>query len=105
MCIAGECGAWLSLEKVPSALFGVQLTEREMDATLLFSESNTRFLIEVPPQHADALEAIFAGKAPCRPIGKVTDDMQLQVRGLTGVPCLAADVAQLKQTWKQPLDW
>jgi phosphoribosylformylglycinamidine synthase len=105
MCIAGECGAWLSLEKVPSALFGVQLTEREMDATLLFSESNTRFLLEVPPQHADALEAIFAGKAPCRPIGKVTDDLRLQVRGLTGVPCLAADVAQLKQTWKQPLDW
>jgi phosphoribosylformylglycinamidine synthase subunit PurSL len=105
MCFAGGFGAALTLEKMPTALFGVQLTEREMDATLLFSESNSRFLCEVSPTNAVAFEAIFADKVPCRAIGKVTDGNRLNVRGQSGTMCIGADIDELKAVWKKPLDW
>lgn len=105
MCFAGGLGASLSLENVPSALFGVQLTEREMDATLLFSESNSRFLCEVAPVNVAAFEAIFADRVPCRSLGKVTDNNRLEIRGQTASNCISADVNELKTNWQKPLDW
>lgn len=105
MCFAGGLGASLSLENMPSALFGVQLTEREMDATLLFSESNTRFLCEISSAQSAAFESQFAGKAPCRRIGQVSDSGRLEIHGQTGMTCISADVSELKTAWKKPLDW
>jgi phosphoribosylformylglycinamidine synthase len=105
MCFAGGLGASVSLENVPSALFGVQLTEREMDATLLFSESNSRFLCEVRADDAAAFEACFANQVPCRSIGQVNDSKRLEVRGQSGSECLSADIGELKAAWQKPLDW
>jgi phosphoribosylformylglycinamidine synthase II len=105
MCFAGGFGAKISLESVPSALFGVQLTEREMDATLLFSESNSRFLCEVTPAAAAQFEAAFADQAPCRAIGKVTNEQRLNILGQTGASCIDVEINALKAAWKKPLDW
>jgi phosphoribosylformylglycinamidine synthase len=105
MCFAGGWGASLQLESLPSALFGVQLTEREMDATLLFSESNSRFLCEVTPGNAAAFEACFADRVPCRRIGKVTDGTRLEIRGQSGTMCIAEEINVLKSTWQAPLNW
>ena len=46
---------------------------RRRDAVLLFSESNTRFLCEVPPDNAAAFEAGCWPACRTRRIGEVTD--------------------------------
>ena len=56
----------------------------DLDAALLFSESCTRFLVEVPHDKADAFEAHFvrAGLGDvARPLGEVTNAARLHVRG------------------------
>ncbi len=105
MCFAGGLGASLSLENMPTALFGVQLTQREMDATLLFSESNSRFVCEVSQGNAAAFESLFAGAVPCRSLGYVTHGNRLEISGQTGAPCISALIDELKEAWKKPLDW
>ena len=45
-------------------------------AELLFSESASRLLVTVAPQHQPAFEALFAG-TPCYPLGLVTQEPQL----------------------------
>ena len=52
MALAGGLGAKIDLALVPNRL----PAEKSLDATLLFSESNTRFLCEVPPESAAAFE-------------------------------------------------
>jgi phosphoribosylformylglycinamidine synthase len=87
----------------------------EATAALLFSESNTRFLCEVPPTRAAEFEALLAG-VPCAQIGEVTADGRLQIVGLpqpdpeeaaamTTLPVVDADLKDLKEAWQRPLRW
>ena len=55
MALAGGLGATVSLAEVPRE------AAAEHDAALLFSESPTRFLLEVRPAHVDELTRLFAG--------------------------------------------
>ena len=76
-----------------------------MSAALLFSESNTRFLCEVPPERADAFEALLDGVPHAR-IGEVTDSGRLQiVAGDSGNALVDADLKTLKEAWQKPLRW
>ena len=72
-------------------------------ATLLFSESNSRFVCEVTPENAYAFEKALEGIA-CTRIGVVIGDDQVLIRSgqdtLVNLPW-----SQLKQTWLAPLDW
>jgi phosphoribosylformylglycinamidine synthase len=69
----------------------------------LFSESNTRFLLEVRPEHADALEAALAG-VPHAMIGQVTEAEKLVI--LDGKSLvLEGSLAVLKEAWQKPLRW
>jgi phosphoribosylformylglycinamidine synthase len=70
---------------------------------LLFSESNTRFLCEVPPERADAFEALLEGVPHAR-IGEVTDGGKLEILA-DDVPVVTADIAALKEAWQKPLRW
>jgi phosphoribosylformylglycinamidine synthase II len=74
------------------------------DTALLFSESNTRFLLEVPTAHRKQLEALFAG-LPLTPLGTVTKEPQVCIRNATGEPVIDATCANLKAAWQQPLAW
>lgn len=87
----------------------------EATAALLFSESNTRFLCEVPPTRAAEFETLLLG-VPCAQIGEVTADGWLQIAGLpqpdleeaaamTTTPVIAADLKELKEAWQKPLRW
>ncbi|QDU62302.1 Phosphoribosylformylglycinamidine synthase subunit PurL [Planctomycetes bacterium Pan216] len=94
MAFAGELGAAIDLADVP--------TSEKMDAmTILFSESNTRFLLEVPQEKTDRLLKLF-GDLPIAVIGQVTEAKELSVRGAGG-EVLRESIAQLKQSWQQPL--
>jgi phosphoribosylformylglycinamidine synthase len=69
----------------------------------LFSESNTRFLCEVPPELADAFEALLDG-VPHAHVGEVTGGSMLQLVA-DGAAVVAADIAALKEAWQKPLRW
>jgi len=53
-------------------------------ATLLFSESNSRFIVTVAPESATDLEMLFSG-LPITQIGKVTEEKRLVLKGAVKV--------------------
>jgi phosphoribosylformylglycinamidine synthase len=97
MSFAGGFGADVSLQPL-AAQSGI--TD---EATLLFSESNTRFVIEVEVGRREALLQQF-GNLPLLEIGRVTDSARLQITGSAGLGVDAA-WADLKQSWQRPLAW
>jgi phosphoribosylformylglycinamidine synthase len=99
MAFAGGLGASVELARVPHAPFSDEHTA----AVLLFSESNTRFLCEVPPQSAAEFEGKLSG-VPLAHIGEVTALADLQVT-FDGHPIIVVDLARLKSAWQAPLDW
>ncbi|HVS73013.1 MAG TPA: phosphoribosylformylglycinamidine synthase subunit PurL [Phycisphaerae bacterium] len=106
MLFAGNLGADIDLAGLP---IGADLTD---DASALFSESPSRYLLEIPPEKFDATaRALHASKTPFGVLGRLTapDSPQasptLAIRGLRGAPLLREEVAALKQSWLEPLDW
>ena len=73
------------------------------EAILLFSESNTRFLLEVEPENRNELEATFTG-LPLVLLGKVTDSNRVKIQG-NGKTLIDTPCHELKQCWQQPLAW
>ncbi len=96
MAFAGGLGARLSLDAVPAG------DQARQTATLLFGESNTRFLCEVRPADAEAFEQALAGVPHAR-VGRVADDDRFEIRHATTV--IDAEISRLKRAWQQPLDW
>jgi phosphoribosylformylglycinamidine synthase len=95
MALAGNCGIDLDLRKVPAESV-------ERNDTILFSESNSRFLIEVAAEARDRFEALAKGK-PCSETGKVTKAPQLCIRGLSGKTIVDIPVKELDASWKHTL--
>ena len=95
MAFAGDLSAEIDPQLVPHELEAEGLAE----ATLLFSESNTRFLCEVPPKSAEEFEQTLSG-IPCGRIGAVTDSGRLTI----GTD-LDLSVHKLKAAWQAPFNW
>jgi phosphoribosylformylglycinamidine synthase len=72
------------------------------DDFVLFSESNSRFLVEVAPKNKDAFEELMKG-VDCAEIGTVTKEPVLSVTGLDGKQKIDADVNELRKHWKRTL--
>jgi phosphoribosylformylglycinamidine synthase subunit PurSL len=98
MAFAGGLGMQLDLSRVPCS------DDVKDDATLLFSESNSRFVVEVEPDKAEAFETALAD-VPCGKIGAVTDDGVFKVNGLQGAGVISEAIADLKESWQAPLRW
>jgi phosphoribosylformylglycinamidine (FGAM) synthase-like enzyme len=96
MAFAGDIGAELALE--------VLSTQDLPDEILLFSESLTRFLLEVPPEEVAQLEAYFSG-LPLWRIGHTSAVKQFRVVGQNGHTIIQAPLADLKESWQKPLRW
>jgi phosphoribosylformylglycinamidine synthase len=95
MAFAGGYGMELDLRKMSGeALIRSDFT--------LFSESNSRFLVEVPKKAKENLEALMKGKAYAE-IGEVTRNPQLRIRGLEGKIVVDASLSDLVQNWKKTL--
>jgi phosphoribosylformylglycinamidine (FGAM) synthase-like enzyme len=69
---------------------------------VLFSESNSRFLLEVPEKTRGDFEAVMKGKA-CAEIGKVAKNPRLIVHGLDGTVAVDASLTELHRSWKETL--
>jgi phosphoribosylformylglycinamidine synthase len=74
------------------------------DEVLLFSESTTRFVIEVKPEHAAVFEALFAG-LPLTRLGVTVKEPRLRIAGASGEWVVWASLDQLKEAWQKPLRW
>jgi len=72
--------------------------------TILFSESNSRFVVEVAPVDSPAFERRFKG-LPCACVGVVKDERSLCIMGSNRRLLLKAGLDELKAAWKRPLDW
>jgi phosphoribosylformylglycinamidine synthase len=70
---------------------------------LLFAESNSRFVCEVPVEHSEQFESLF-GDLPCRCLGEVVSDSRLHIE-FGAQPVVSADIGTLKQAWQAPLRW
>ena len=101
MAFAGGFGATAILKSVP---FLARQKSSTRDDMVLFSESNSRLIVEVAPGHQKAFEKVMAG-VPMGMIGRVQQDTGLFVYGLKDNLCLKADVRELKEVWKKPLQF
>jgi phosphoribosylformylglycinamidine synthase II len=95
MAFAGGYGLELDLRAARSKLI-------TRDDFLLFSESNSRFLVEVAEQDRFEFEDLMKSKA-CAQIGRVTDDQKLLIHGLNGKAVVDAGLAELRRNWKKTL--
>jgi phosphoribosylformylglycinamidine synthase len=104
MAFAGGYGAKIRLADVPRD--GSLDSQRpDTETVLLFSESTSRFVIEVLPDKRAALESIFkAANVPFSYIGEVTSSDRLQIAGDQSTP-IDLPIAKLKEAWQKPLRW
>ncbi|RJO63832.1 MAG: phosphoribosylformylglycinamidine synthase subunit PurL [Candidatus Omnitrophota bacterium] len=106
MAFAGGLGAEAFLKEVPLAQ--VRVTKQKAQAPrndfVLFSESNSRFIVEVERAHQKEFERCMRG-IPFGLFGCVSQEKQLKIFGLDGQVCIEAGIAQLKEAWQAPLRW
>src|SRR5262245_48205239 len=95
MAFGGGLGIALDLARVPALPAPVGW---DADACRLFSESCTRFLVEVAPAHAAGFERRLTG-LPCAPVGEVRAEPALAVRGVAGRPLFELALEELRRAF------
>jgi phosphoribosylformylglycinamidine synthase len=95
MALAGGHGVELDLRKVPNEAV-------KRDDFMLFSESNSRFLVEVSEKSKEEFETMMKGKF-CHEIGKITKNPKLTAYGLNGAIIVDASLTDLRRSWKETL--
>ncbi len=106
MAFAGAMGARLYLDAVP---LDIPAGEQQKSTLVrLFSESNTRFLVEVRPEHAEEFERLLAVDAPvpCACVGEVIDADELEIidrQVFPPRPVVKAALGTLRDAWQRPL--
>jgi phosphoribosylformylglycinamidine synthase len=94
---AGGYGMEIELEKIP-------VEDIDRDDVLLFSESQSRFVITFGPDKREQVEKTLDG-VPWGVVGRVSKDERFQVRGLDGTLTISTTIGELKICWKEPLFW
>jgi phosphoribosylformylglycinamidine synthase len=96
MSFAGGYGMELDLSLVPIDE-GV-----DRDDIILFSESNTRFIVEVQPQNQKELEDVING-IPYGRIGRVVENDVFTVLSQSGKKIISEKIYDLKEAWQATL--
>ncbi|HEV3145911.1 MAG TPA: AIR synthase-related protein [Gemmataceae bacterium] len=76
--------------------------EADSDEVRLFSESSTRFLVEVRPEMAGAFARHFEN-LPLLKIGRTVREPRLRIAGANGEWLIWAQLEELKEAWQRPL--
>jgi len=95
MALAGDYGIEVDLKKVPNEALN-------RNDFVLFSESNSRFLLEVPEKTRGDFEAVMRGKV-CAEIGRVAKNSHLTVYRIDGEVAVDVSLTDLRQSWKETL--
>ncbi|APV44610.1 phosphoribosylformylglycinamidine synthase subunit II [Dehalogenimonas formicexedens] len=98
MAFAGGLGARVHLSRIP------QDGSLKRDDYLLFSESNSRFIVEISPEHRHDFETVM-GDTKINIIGEVTNTDRLEIEGLDSTIIVNQLIADLKEAWQRPLKW
>ncbi len=98
MLFAGRLGAEIDLTGVPHD------NEVDRDDILLFSESPTRYLLEIKPEHLDDVLRRLRGLA-FGILGRVTHEPNLVVQSIGGKEIINASVDEFRRAWCHTLDW
>ncbi len=120
MAFAGGLGMQLSLINVPRD------ADSQTDDVLLFSESNSRFIVEVTPEKQEAFEGCMAGVdsvmvglppqvreafgkgnvgVPIGCIGTVVEDGDFVIHGTDGNAIVETNIDRLKESWQGTFRW
>lgn len=98
MAFSGGLGVTALLNRVPYK------GKVKSDDILCFSESNSRFIVEVEPKKQKQFEEVMQG-IKFAEFGLVEETSNITVFGSKGKPVLTADINELKSAWKAPLDF
>ncbi|MCS7185059.1 MAG: phosphoribosylformylglycinamidine synthase subunit PurL, partial [bacterium] len=98
MCIASGFGAVVELNKVPYN--GM----KHRNDNILFSESNSRFIVEISPNDIDKFAKIMHG-CTYSVIGKVIKNPRFTVYGLNNKVIADLSVEDMSKYWKCSLSW
>ncbi|NIO20666.1 MAG: phosphoribosylformylglycinamidine synthase [Candidatus Aenigmarchaeota archaeon] len=90
---AGGYGTHVDLSKVPASH-----KARKSDDILLFSESNSRFVVTVAPENRREFERAMKGNYAC--VGRVTEDSYMTVKGSRGNYVIDENINHLKAAWQ-----
>jgi len=95
MAFSGGYGLDVWLSNIP------RTRNVQRDDFALFSESNSRFLVEVPEKMKKRFEAVM-GRAVYSLVGRVKKEKSLSVYGLDRVRVVEASLSDLLHAWKRP---
>jgi phosphoribosylformylglycinamidine synthase len=98
MAFAGGMGAEINVKLIPVS------GKISRDDFILFSESNSRFIVEVTPENKDKFEKIMQGVSFAN-IGTVNNTEKLEISGLNGKKIVSESIYDLKEAWQKPLRW
>jgi len=96
MAFSGNVGLEIRLDKVARS------SDLQRDDYILFSESNSRFLVEVPESKKEGFEELMRGTVYSL-IGRTKKERSLSVYGLKGSKIVEVELNQLMDTWKRTL--
>ena len=94
---SGGRGMDIDLSRVPAP----GITRHD---SLLFSESQSRFVVTVHPDRRDTFEAYMDGTMPAC-LGVVTEEGIFRVRGTDGDVLIREEIDELKRAWQEPLNF
>jgi phosphoribosylformylglycinamidine synthase II len=98
MAFAGGLGLAIDLRGLPH---GKDCSRAD---ALLFSESNSRYVVEVAPENYDAFARMMLN-LPFGQIGTVIGEPTLTVRSDDGSPVIDANLDILRQAWQRTFKW
>jgi phosphoribosylformylglycinamidine synthase len=97
MTFSSNLGLELHLKEVPNTI------DTNRNDFVLFSESNSRFLVEVDRRQKERFEELMKN-CVCTQIGTVTESSLLEVYGLNSRKLIAAELTVLRERWQNTLE-
>ena len=91
--IAGQLGMEIDLTKVPAKNI-------DREDFLLFSESQSRFVVTVAPQNQKAFEELFKD-IPFALIGQVREDQKFIIKGFDNKELINTEISKLDEAYRQ----
>tara|TARA_B100001123_G_C14856393_1_gene846201 strand:- start:335 stop:631 length:297 start_codon:yes stop_codon:yes gene_type:complete len=98
MAFAGGFGMDLDLSNVPRS------NQTNADDVIMFSESNSRFIVEISPENQTEFENELNGVV-FNKIGQVTEGNTFLVKGVAGDKIVDTTIDQLKASWQGTFNW
>ena len=98
MGFAGGLGIAVDLDKLPKS------DDCQSIASQLFSESLSRYILEVKPENQAKLAELM-GDLPFGQIGNINNSQQITINDSNKNPVIDMDSASLKDAWQKTFNW